>query len=235
MPYCPSRSPANLSKGFPGGRRKSSKPSAASKTAGFRRTARCKSTGKRRENRRLNSPSVSLSRKLLIMHHRNNALRYYCQALLSLPPELRPTLRSGGGPRRGPSSAIDGKTFRFGPFCLSGGKNGPFWPKKFPASQNGPKTAVLGPKFGHYYQVIMYAVLDQNRPTAGVCRRADVGRLPEIIEESTIDKKFSPRIFPPLTGGGAEKTLGVASYCPFGPASPGRRGLSAPRRQPMKR
>jgi len=144
MPYCPSRSPANLSKGFPGGRRKSSKPSAASKTAGFRRTARCKSTGKRRENRRLNSPSVSLSRKLLIMHHRNNASRYYCQALLSLPPELRPTLRSGGGPRRGPSSATGGKTFRFGPFCLSGGKKRAFLAQKISRLGKRPENGRFG-------------------------------------------------------------------------------------------
>ena len=41
----------------------------------------------------------------------------------------------------------------------------------------------------------MGTILEQKRPTAGGCRRADVGRLPVIIEESAIDKKFSPPEF----------------------------------------
>jgi len=65
----------------------------------------------------------------------------------------------------------------------------------------------------------MGTILEQKRPTAGGCRRADVGRLPVIIEESAIDKKFSPPefFFPhqKLRRGEAPKSLthqGVPPY-----------------------
>ena len=61
----------------------------------------------------------------------------------------------------------------------------------------------MGANFGYFYEHIMGPILDQNRTGEGVCRRADVGRLPEIIEESAIAKKFPPPIFsPPLPGRG---------------------------------
>jgi len=88
-------------------------------------------------------------------------------------------------------------------FALPGGKNGPFWSKKFFRPKNGPKGAVLGANFGYFYEHIMGPILDQKRSGEGVCRRADVGKITEIIEESAIGKKFFPSIFssPPLKTG----------------------------------
>jgi len=71
----------------------------------------------------------------------------------------------------------------------------------------------------------MGPILDQNRTGEGVCRRADVGRLPEIIEKSAIAKKFSPPIFSPLLPGGG----GAGPKCPPVPRNRARGNATAGR------
>ncbi|HOM06966.1 MAG TPA: hypothetical protein PLW40_04660, partial [Syntrophales bacterium] len=61
-------------------------------------------------------------------------------------------------------------------------KNGPFCPKNLPPQKNRSKEAVFGADFDKIYYQSMGSILDQKRTAEGVCRRADVGRLLEIIE-----------------------------------------------------
>ena len=76
MLYCPSRSPRSFSSRFPGGTRRSSSDSAASRSNNLRSAGRCTGGGNFFTRSRRNRRSVSLSRKVCIIHVDVNAVRY---------------------------------------------------------------------------------------------------------------------------------------------------------------
>src|ERR1700687_765818 len=82
MLCCPARFPRSASSCFPGGTFKLSSVTAAFKIASFLNALRCKSAGRRRLLPDCHSLSVSLSRKLAIIRHYTNAVRYYCQEVV---------------------------------------------------------------------------------------------------------------------------------------------------------